>query len=347
MAKAVQPLNIALIADSPLQQHLLRSELEAQGHRVLVNITPQRFDAELLTRTVDVWLVELADLDRAEHLIEQLLDQVPVPVLFGGGQIPERGSEECARWLRKLQRKLEGITPSTGFDNPDQPCEPPPLELPPVCRREPLDQVPERVWVLGASMGGPVAVRAFLAALPAGLPVAFVYAQHIDPGHGEVLAKGLNRFAQLRVRVAEPGARLRYGEVMILPVDEEVRFSESATLEYCGTPWQGAYQPSIDHVMDNLLARFGQGCGALVFSGMGEDGTRAAAAYVARGLPVWTQSAESCVNSTMPEAIRQAGCARFTGAPEELARRLVAWIADDVRLRGARIDELKHDGTTD
>lgn len=38
---------------------------------------------------------------------------------------------------------------------------------------------PMPVWVLGASIGGPQAVKEFLAKLPAGTPAAFVVAQHI------------------------------------------------------------------------------------------------------------------------------------------------------------------------
>jgi chemosensory pili system protein ChpB (putative protein-glutamate methylesterase) len=51
----------------------------------------------------------------------------------------------------------------------------------------------EHIWVLGASLGGPNAVKEFLDALPKGLPVGFVYAQYIDARFQKALIQTLSR----------------------------------------------------------------------------------------------------------------------------------------------------------
>jgi chemosensory pili system protein ChpB (putative protein-glutamate methylesterase) len=66
----------------------------------------------------------------------------------------------------------------------------------------------------------------------------------------------------------------------------------------------------------------------IAFSGMGSDGS-AAAAYVRRqGAPIWTQSADSCVCSSMPDSLREGGYSEFSGNPRELAAALVKRLAE-------------------
>lgn len=48
-----------------------------------------------------------------------------------------------------------------------------------------------QVWLLAASLGGPEAVKAFMDALPGGLPVGFVYAQHIEASFESALSLSL------------------------------------------------------------------------------------------------------------------------------------------------------------
>ena len=68
-------------------------------------------------------------------------------------------------------------------------------------------------------------------------------------------------------------------------------------------------------------------CGVIAFSGMGSDGT-AAAAYVRRqGGLIWTQSADSCASASMPDSLREGGYSDFSGDPRELAAKLVEHLA--------------------
>ena len=90
--------------------------------------------------------------------------------------------------------------------------------------------------------------------------------------------------------------------------------------------WGGPYSPSIDEVM--ALTRLAwPASGAIIFSGMGEDGLVEAGTYMQEGLPVWTQSLDSAVSEVMPGAIKTAGFSGFSGTPEQLAQQLVNQIA--------------------
>ncbi|NVJ11438.1 chemotaxis protein CheB, partial [Myxococcus sp. AM001] len=163
------------------------------------------------------------------------------------------------------------------------------------------------VWLLAASLGGPAAVKAFLDALPGGLPVGFVYAQHIDASFESALPQAVGRHSQWHVNPARHGDPVRCGEVVVVPISHELGFSDDGQMQISERGWPEPYSPSIDQMMLNLAQHFGALSGVIVFSGMGSDGS-AAAAYVRRqGSVIWTQRADSCACPSMPDSLREAG----------------------------------------
>jgi chemosensory pili system protein ChpB (putative protein-glutamate methylesterase) len=197
----------------------------------------------------------------------------------------------------------------------------------PVVAGEPARQV----WLLAASMGGPAAVKAFLDALPGGLPVGFVYAQHIDASFEAALPQAVGRHSQWHVNPARHGDAVRCGEVVVVPISHELGFSDDGQMQISTRGWPEPYSPSIDQMMLNLAQHFGALSGVIAFSGMGSDGS-AAAAYVRRqGGLIWTQRSDSCACPSMPDSLREAGYSSLSGDPRELAEALVNHLAEQCR----------------
>ena len=178
------------------------------------------------------------------------------------------------------------------------------------------------VWVLGASLGGPQALKEFLTYLSDQLPVGFIIAQHIGKPFVALLAQQLSRITQLRVQPAEAGRSLRAREVVLVPVDRRFALADDGRVELRDEPIRGPYKPCIDEVMEEVVRHYGPRCSAIVFSGMGEDGALGATAVTAAGGQVWAQSAESCVISSMPDAARRRGVVQFSATPRMLAEQL-------------------------
>ena len=185
------------------------------------------------------------------------------------------------------------------------------------------------IWVLGASLGGPAAVKRFLDTLPPNLPVAFVYAQHIDPGFEQQLPQIIGRQNDWQILNCRPGSRLQAGEVLVVPIAQRLGFSRDGVLSLSDEPWPGPYQPSIETVLDMVCQQFGPACGAIIFSGMGEDGVAACGRMRQQGIEVWTQDTQSAACATMPDAVRDAGFSHRQGSPEELAAALQRWLAQE------------------
>ena len=330
------PARIAVLADTSLQRHVLQQALVGNGYQVVLNSDPARLDEEALDGcNADLWLVDLAQ-SEGSPLVDNLLERTRVPVLFGEGHAPERHSEHYPRWERRLFGKLKqlvgdpavAVGPSleTLMADAQRPAR---LELPQALANTPLvaGEPARQVWLLAASLGGPEAVKAFLDALPGGLPVGFLYAQHIDAAFESVLPQAVGRHSQWHVNPVRPGEAVRCGEVIVVPISHELVFASDGRMQVSERPWPEPYSPSIDQAMLNLAQQFGAHCGVIAFSGMGSDGS-AAAGYVRRqGGLIWTQSADSCVCSSMPDSLREGGYSSLSGTPRELAAALVNHLA--------------------
>jgi chemosensory pili system protein ChpB (putative protein-glutamate methylesterase) len=328
---------IAVIADTSLQRHVLQQALTGFGYQVVLNSDPAKLDdAALAACEADLWLVDLAQTEDSP-LVDDLLERTEAPVLFGEGHAPERHSDNYPRWERLLFGKLQKLVgnPSQGVGDDlqalleDSP-RPARLELPKALASTPLQvgEPAQQVWLLAASLGGPEAVKAFLDALPGGLPVAFLYAQHIDPSFESVLPQAVGRHSQWRVTNARHGDSLRCGEVVVVPIKHELSFAADGSMDITSRSWPEPYSPSIDQMMLNMAGQYAALSGAIVFSGMGSDGSAAAAYMQRQGGLIWTQRGDSCVCPSMPDSLREAGYSKLSASPRELASALVDHLAE-------------------
>ncbi|MDG1579732.1 chemotaxis protein CheB [Pseudomonas sp. GOM6] len=328
---------IAVIADTSLQRHVLQQALAGSGYQVVLNSDPARLDEEALSACeTDLWLVDLAQSEDSP-LVDSLLENASAPVLFGEGHAPERHSENYPRWERRLFGKLKRLvgdpTQAVGPSLEALMAEaqrPGRVDLPAALADTPLvaGEPARQVWLLAASLGGPAAVKAFLDALPGGLPIGFVYAQHIDATFEAALPQAVGRHSQWHVNPVRHGDAVRCGEVVVAPISQELGFADDGLMQLTERPWPEPYSPSIDQMMLNLAQQFGAHCGVIAFSGMGSDGS-AAAAYVRRqGGVIWTQKADSCACPSMPDSLREGGYSSFSGEPRELAAALVNHLAE-------------------
>jgi chemosensory pili system protein ChpB (putative protein-glutamate methylesterase) len=320
-----RPIKLAVVAENSLQQHRLRSALEDFGCEV-VSLSPQTVELKGLDNQVSAWLVDLREDDA---LLDTFLE-LEEPVLLGFESAPSKQDTRYPKWEKNLYAKLkqllgkELIQTQASLNAIDAQCPAVVLTLPKNINSVQDGELAKHIWVLGSSLGGPEAVKEFLDALPKGLPVGFVYGQHIDAHFVPVLAQVLARHAHFKLSVAKAGDQIRAGEVLIVPSDQEAIFVDGA-LQLLPTPWPGPYGPSVDQLIINTCKAF-PNAGVIVFSGMGNDGSEAIKTLQDQSMNVWAQSSETCASSAMPDACRETGAVKFSGSPQDMARHLVATV---------------------
>ncbi len=337
MPHAKAAAKIGIIADNLLQQHLLKTALRHFGFNVVLTADPNRILEGLSPcPELDAWIVDIVD-DEGDQLdwLDELFDG-EVPVLFGMGEAPQRSSESYPRWEKRLFAKMKELLADHSLAIADEAAISDlednaadlnnSLPLPAMFQNLELGLPAEHVWVLGASLGGPDAVKDFLDALPAGLPVGFIYAQHIDARFQAALVQTLGRHSGMTMVPYREGQRINTGEVMLAPVEKEFVFDFEGRTVSKSTAWPGPYGPSVDQLMLNVAQHFGKRARYILFSGMGNDGAEAAVKISQNTTIIWAQSSESCANSSMPDSAVATGHVSYVGTPRQLASQLVNYL---------------------
>lgn len=324
---------VGILAEDLVQQHLLRNALTHFGFEVSYICSPSKL-TKLPSNQPDAWIVDLSDEDDQGYPWFDDLLSSNKPVLFGLEQAPQRTSATYPKWEKRLYGKLRSFMPITPVLAADERVltELPKAEInnqppPPVFTEQDFSKtVAKEVWMLGASLGGPEAVKGFLDSLPAGLPVAFIYAQHIDPRFEKSLPSAVGRHCHYKIKNFVENEPLYYGEVLVAPIEHEFYFHNNGLPRSENREWPGPYGPSIDQVIINIDKCFGRNAGYILFSGMGNDGADAIAGLKTVEPPIWTQKSDTCANSSMPDSALATGRVTFTGSPRDLALQLVNYV---------------------
>ncbi|TNF36107.1 MAG: chemotaxis protein CheB [Gammaproteobacteria bacterium] len=316
-------LHVMLVGESAEQLAAMQELFKEYGH-LTTQVLAEQLSSDAVRQQADLWVVEISDEDRAVEAMELLMDSVERPVVFGEGFLVETGEDA---WRHRMLEKLDELdeqgeihwlsVPSIVAGEKAQP------RLQQAVKRSAARAAePYHVWVLAASTGGPHAVKEFLDQLPSGLPVAFIYVQHINKGFEKLLVKVLGKDNSFRFNLCGE-APLKHGQVSIVPVEHQVLFGADGRVATVSEPWSGLYSPSINRVMENIAEVYGKHMGTIVFTGMGDDGKAACAAVHAAGGRVWAQDAATSTISSMPDSARASGAVELSGTPAELAQALV------------------------
>jgi chemotaxis response regulator CheB len=181
------------------------------------------------------------------------------------------------------------------------------------------------VWVLGASLGGPQAVRQFVMSIKSNLPVAFILAQHIGANHMSLLAEQLNRVTKFKVFTGYTGHMIRHHEIILAPTGKQISITPDGYVALKDEPPNTIYSPCINDVISAVAERYGDMAGTIVFSGMGDDGAVGCRSMAEHGGVVWAQDVDSCVMSSMPDQARKTNNVTFSAEPRKLAEELYAY----------------------
>ncbi|WP_161805618.1 chemotaxis protein CheB, partial [Frateuria defendens] len=180
-----------------------------------------------------------------------------------------------------------------------------------------------RLVVLGAGREGTASVCAFLAGLPAGLPVTVLHTQHVEDGALDALLARLAEYSALPVRRAAPGLRVRAGEVLVVPAGGQVQLRRDGSLDVqTSTSPSFGQAPSIDASFTMAANVFGRDALAILFAGRSTDAVGGCQAIHDRGGRVWVETAEEHF-ADMVSAVAAERLSHHAGTPQELAARLV------------------------
>lgn len=339
LSQELSQIRIAVISNSISQRNQLQEALENVGLNVVIN-DPLTFAFinKLEKLNVDVILLDLDEHSHYDDILDDLLDNHTIPIIFNDVSVLTLNEPQVlARWYGKLLKKISSAVGQTSIEektyaehyNYSSQNKIFTKETGKSLIAKPDLGLAKNVWVLGASLGGPDAVKEFFKALPADLPVAFILAQHLGANFITILAEQLDQITDYKVLTPTAGHVIRHREVIVTPVNKRLIVNPIGAIGLEAITHEQQYSPSINMVLEDMLKRYGKGLGSIIFSGMGDDGLKGCELLHAKGSMVWTQSADSCIISSMPENVEKKGLASFTATPAKLAEKLYDYLRID------------------
>lgn len=179
-------------------------------------------------------------------------------------------------------------------------------------------------WVgIGASTGGPAALRELLEGLPEGFPMTFVVVQHIAAGFEAGLADWLHRELPFDVRLADDGEEPPPGTVRLAPGGAHLLLLPDGSLRLDrASPPRTGHRPSVDALFSSMARSFPESSAGVLLTGMGSDGVEGLAELRAAGGLTIAQEMVSCVVYGMPRVAVERGAVDVELTPGQMARYL-------------------------
>lgn len=183
------------------------------------------------------------------------------------------------------------------------------------------------VVVIGASTGGPQALKLLIPQLPAEFPVPICLVLHMPVGFTELFARSLGDVSRLRVAEARDGDPLRSGMVLLAPAGYHMSVRRRRDGTVCAAlalrPLDTPHRPAVDVLFKSAAEVYGDRVLGVVLTGMGADGTQGASWIKAQGGRILTESEQSCVVYGMPRSVVEAGLSDRAVPLDEMARVII------------------------
>jgi two-component system chemotaxis response regulator CheB len=338
-------IRVAIADDSPFTCRLIAGYLEDGGECDVIAMAhdAQSTLAAVRTNRPDVLTLDLempggSGLD----LLQRVIDETNVPVVVISGvtrraaavtlRALELGAVDCVlkytpgapvrpdTLRREILAKVKVAAGS--FPRPaslpararlERVPVPPGVRAHRVARKKRTDLI-----VIGASTGGPRAVRDVLAQFPANFTIPCIVVQHLPASFTAAFAADLARQVRIPVSEARTGDRLEPGRALVAPGSIHLLVKSGAELELRTPTDADIYCPSIDLTMASAAERYGSSALGVVLTGMGSDGAEGLRRIRERGGDAYVQDPASCIVSSMPvRALERAG-ADYVATPDRI-----------------------------
>ena len=183
--------------------------------------------------------------------------------------------------------------------------------------------------VIGASTGGPQALKEILAQLPADFPLPIVCVQHISQGFLQGLVDWLAVDCSLPIAIAEAEGRPQAGTVYFPPEGRHLKFDEDGRFLVADGSKVDTHLPSVTVSFKSAAYRFGSHVIGVLLTGMGEDGVDGMLAISDQGGITIAQNEQSCVVFGMPQRAIEVRAASHILPLQDIASMLISTVRLD------------------
>lgn len=212
----------------------------------------------------------------------------------------------------ELISKVKAAARSNPISAADLPPDPPPVISGPAVVAPALvgGDARDRIVAIGASSGGPNALRYLLPRIPLDFNAGIVVVQHMPESFTAIMARWLDEICEIDVREARDRDVVKPGRVLIAPGNAHIRVKKASAggivvLE--PSKPVGGHMPSVDVFFRSVAQEYGKRATAIIMTGMGTDGAMGIGEIKKAGGLALAQDRESCTVYGMPRAAIERG----------------------------------------
>ena len=320
-------IRVLIVADSALMRQVLGTLLAQDPLVEVVGVADDPYVAREKIRRLNPDVITLdVEMPRMDGLafLERLMRARPMPVVIVSS-LTEAG---CATALRALELGAVDFVTKPKLDLREHLPEvaqeviekvkaaaaarihraPAPLKSPAGAPARPatgaLIESTDQVIAVGASTGGPEALKELLVRLPADCP-GMVVVQHMPVEFTRVFADRLDSLCTVRVQEAGDGDRVLTGHALVAPGGFHMRLTRTGAtylVKLDTEPPVNRHRPSVDVLFNSCSETAGPNAVGVIMTGMGDDGARGLLAMRNAGARTLVQDEATCVVFGMPKA---------------------------------------------
>ncbi|MEC7838494.1 MAG: chemotaxis protein CheB [Chlamydiota bacterium] len=160
---------------------------------------------------------------------------------------------------------------------------------------------------IGASIGGPKAIRTLLSQLPKDFPLPIFVVQHITSGFIEGFINWLNASTTFNVKIAEEGEQVRPGYVYVCPDKQLMGVDNNKCITLKDATPMDQSEFSISEIFRTMSKTYGDKCIGVILTGTGKDGVPELLELKKMGAYTIAQDDVTSVKFDLPQKAIQAG----------------------------------------
>ena len=182
-----------------------------------------------------------------------------------------------------------------------------------------------KILCIGASTGGPSAVQEVLLGLGENFPLPVLYAQHLDVGADEKMAKWFDDTCpNITVTLAKDGEVAQAGHVYLAPANTHLVIdyvkNGVPVLKLSDEPPERFLKPAVNKLFRSAAKHYKTTCLAVLMTGMGRDGAEGCKEIVDAGGYTIAEDKSTCTVFGMPAAAIELNAAKKVLPRGEIAK---------------------------
>lgn len=179
------------------------------------------------------------------------------------------------------------------------------------------------IMVIGASAGGPEAIKTLLTIISTSFAIPILIVQHIDAAFAEAYAAWLQSNIHCKVVLAGKNQPLLPGHVYLSPGDKHIVVQSKGNVSISDALPVKGHRPSVSKLFQSAADVYGDKVIAVILSGMGSDGVEEMLHLKNLGALTLAQNEASCLVFGMPGEAVKRGAATAVMTPLDMARELI------------------------